>query len=361
MLELPGLIDPHVHLREPGGTHKEDFLTGTAAALAGGFTAVLAMPNTDPPIIDRESLAKAEGLAESKAYCDYGLFLGASEENLGSAPALSSRVSGMKMYLDQTFGPLRMDRMAQIESHVAAWPADIPVAVHAEGKSLAMILLFAGMHGQRLHVCHVSRQEEIELIKRAKERGFPVTCEVTPHHLFLTEDDIPQIGEGRGEVRPVLASQRDQDALWANLEVIDCFATDHAPHTLEEKESDSPPPGFPGLETSLGLFLGAVHEGRLALDELIDRMARNPSRIFSIPIDPATKVLVDPDFTWEVKANEMKSKCGWSPFEGMKLRGKVRQVFLRGETAFLDDEILLPAGSGRNLSSVKQLEMSKEV
>lgn len=360
MLELPGLIDPHVHLREPGGTHKEDFLTGTSAALAGGFTTVLAMPNTNPPIIDQESLAKAESLAESRAYCDYGFFLGASEENLGGASALSSRVCGMKMYLDQTFGPLRMDRMAQIESHVAAWPGSVPVAVHAEGKSLAMILLFAGIHDQRLHVCHVSRKEEIELIKQAKEHGFPVTCEATPHHLFLTVDDIPQIGEGRAEVRPVLATQRDQDALWANLDVIDCFATDHAPHTLEEKDSDSPPPGFPGLETSLGLFLGAVREGRLTLDQLIDRMARNPSRIFSIPNDPATKVFVDPDFNWEVNANEMKSKCGWTPFEGMKLRGKVRQVFLRDEIAFLDDEILLPAGRGRNLSIVNPLETSKE-
>lgn len=175
MLELPGLIDPHVHLREPGGTHKEDFQTGTAAALAGGFTTVLAMPNTDPPIVDLESLELASRLASSKACCDYGIFLGASEANLNSAASLASRVCGMKMYLDQTYGPLQLRRMGRIESHVARWPLSIPIAAHAEGASLAMILLFAGIHRRRLHICHVSRKGEIELIRRAKERGYPVT------------------------------------------------------------------------------------------------------------------------------------------------------------------------------------------
>jgi carbamoyl-phosphate synthase/aspartate carbamoyltransferase/dihydroorotase len=355
------LIDPHVHLREPGGNHKEEFLTGTAAALAGGFTTILAMPNTDPPIVDGESLELAATLAASKSYCDYGFYLGASEGNIETASALSSQVCGMKMYLNQTFGPLGMDQMGQIESHVAAWPASVPIAAHAEGKSLAMILLFCKMHSQRIHICHVSRKDEIELIKRAKARGYPVTCEVTPHHLFLTEEDVPQIGEGRAEVRPILASKEDQEALWANLDVIDCFATDHAPHTLQEKDSETPPPGFPGLETALSLFLGAVQEGRLSMEELIERMVLNPSRIFSIPIDPATKVLVDPDVSWEVHAIAMKSKCGWSPYEGMKLKGKVREVILRGELVYGEEAVRIPAGIGRNVSTIDQLQTSKEV
>jgi carbamoyl-phosphate synthase/aspartate carbamoyltransferase/dihydroorotase len=361
MLELPGLIDAHVHLREPGATHKEDFRTGTAAALAGGFTTVLAMPNTQPPLTDKKSLETVAALAAPKAYCDYGFFLGAGEDNLESAAALSHRVSGMKMYLDQTYGPLRLDSLEQIESHVARWPETSLIAAHAEGRSLTAILLFSGIYNKRVHICHVSRKEEIALIKKAKEKGYPVTCEVTPHHLFLTEADIPAIGAGRMEVRPRLATRVDQAALWENLEVVDCFATDHAPHTLEEKDSDTPPPGFPGLETALSLFLGAVSDGRLTMQALIERMHENPARIFSLPTDDETKILVDLDASWEVRAKEMQSKSGWSPFEGTKLKGKIRQVILRGERVFEHDQVLARSGFGRNLNFAAQIHTTKEV
>jgi carbamoyl-phosphate synthase/aspartate carbamoyltransferase/dihydroorotase len=355
MLRLPGLIDPHVHLREPGATHKEDFDTGTAAALAGGFTAVLAMPNTQPPVTDASTLALAQGAAQAKARCDYGIYLGAGPENVETASGLASRVCGLKMYLDRTYGPLRLDGLAVVRAHVRAWPAERPLAVHAEGRSLAAILLLATLQDRPVHVCHVSRKEEILLIRQAKERGVQVTCEVTPHHMFLTDEDLPRLGDGPGEVRPRLASTADRDALWDNLEVIDCFATDHAPHTADEKQSQSPPPGFPGLETALGLFMAALHEGRLGLDDLVSRMHTNPRRIFGLPAQEETWIEIDQEAHWEVRARELHSRCGWSPFEGLRLRGRVRRVTLRGQPAFVDGEVLAPRGTGRDLTPAGEL------
>lgn len=346
MLEFPGLIDPHVHLREPGATHKEDFGSGTAAALAGGFTIVLAMPNTQPPLIDRESMKVAKSAASANAYCDYGIFLGAGAENVSVALSQANEVCGLKMYLDQTYGPLRLDSLGVLHDHVSRWPKERPIAAHAEGLSLAAILLLANMYSKPIHVCHVSRKDEIILIRRAKEMGYPVTCEVTPHHLFLSDEDIPDIGDGRSEVRPRLATKADQQALWENLDVVDCFATDHAPHTLEEKDSDNPPPGFPGLETALGLLLTAVNEGRLTIEDLVTRMFTNPRKIFHLPEQPETEVQVDLNATWDVRAGEFHSRSAWSPFEGMKLRGRVSKVILRGELVYQDGEIYAPKGYG---------------
>ena len=326
-IRIPGLIDPHVHLREPGGTHKEDFDSGTAAALAGGFTAVLAMPNTAPPLTDASSLELALAAARQKARCDYGLFLGAGGDNLEQTGALAGRCCGLKLYLDQTFGPLKLDGLDQITQHLQRWPARRPVAAHAEGRSLALVLLLAGLLDRPVHVCHVSRAAEIRLIRLAKPRGRPAPC----------------------EVGPPLATTQDREALWENLAVIDCFATDHAPHTLAEKDGPSPPPGFPGLETALGLLLGAVRQGRMSLDDLLARCHTNPRRIFGLPEQPETWVELDPEATWQVRAAELHSRCGWTPFEGMRLQGRVRRVQLRGAVAFDDGRALAAPGYGRNL------------
>ncbi len=350
-IRLPGLIDPHVHLREPGGTHKEDFDSGTAAALAGGFTQVLAMPNTQPPITDAPSLDLALQAARAKARCDYGVYLGAGPDNAAAAAALAARACGLKMYLDQTYGPLRLDDLAAMQAHVQTWPASRPLAVHAEGRSLAAILMLAALFDRPVHVCHVSRRVEIELIRRAKERGQAVTCEVTPHHLFMTKADTAHLGTGRGSVRPELATEDDRQALWQSIEVIDCFATDHAPHTLEEKDGSQPPPGFPGLETTLGLMLTAVHDGRLSMDQVVERMSHGPRRVFGLPSQPKTWVEIDPNEAWEVKHEDLNTRCRWSPFEGWKLTGRVRRVVLRGSTAFEGRRVLAEPGSGHDVRS----------
>lgn len=354
MIKLPGLIDPHVHLRDPGATHKEDFSSGTAAALAGGFSMVLAMPNTQPPLTDAEPLERAKGAARGKARCDYGLFLGAGAGNQSYAHTLADRVCGLKMYLDQTYGPLQLDDLNSIRRHVENWPNSRPLAVHAEGRSLAAMLLLARLVERPVHICHVSRKDEILLIRAAREKGFPVTCEVTPHHLFLTDSDKASIGEGRAEVRPHLATAEDQQSLWDNLDVIDCFATDHAPHTLEEKDSEQSPPGFPGLETALGLYLTAVHQGRLTREQLIARCYDNPRRIFGLQKQPETWIEVDPDLLWDVQGSALHSRCGWTPFEGMPLRGKVLRCVLRGQTVYENDQVVAPPGTGMDLAPMPE-------
>jgi carbamoyl-phosphate synthase/aspartate carbamoyltransferase/dihydroorotase len=348
-LRLPGLVDPHVHLREPGATHKEDFDSGTAAALAGGFTAVLAMPNTSPAISDEQSLGLAKQAARTKARCDFGIYLGATQGNVGTAAKLADQAIGLKMYLDQTYGPLQLEGMKTIVSHAQRWPSVRPIAAHAEGRSLAIMLLLAAIYQRPVHICHVSRRDEIQLIRLAKEKGMPVTCEATPHHLFLTEDDLPSLGKGRGRVQPRLASADDQEALWANLDVIDCFATDHAPHTAAEKDGQDSPPGFPGLETALGLFFNALEQARLTIEDVVARMHTNPKRIFGLADQPETYAHVEEDAVWEVCAGEMHSRCGWTPFEGMRLRGRVRRVVLRGREAYADGEVLAEPGTGCDL------------
>lgn len=345
-MRLPGLIDPHVHLREPGATQKEDWDTGTAAALAGGFTQVLAMPNTQPPVIDGASLESVYRLAKDKARCDYAQYLGAGPDNVQAAAAVAGQAAGLKLYLDQTYGPLRLDEMSLWQAHMQAWPKDLPLVAHAEGRTLAAAILMAAITNRPLHLAHVSTREEILLIKAAKQRGLKITCEVTPHHLFLTENDLPG---GRGEVRPRLASRADVDALWENLDVIDCFATDHAPHTAAEKDSTTPPPGFPGLETALPLFLTAVRDGRLTLDDLTLRMVENVRRIFHLPEQPETWVEVDLDARADITASGMASKAGWTPFEGWQIQGVVRQVVLRGALVFDDGNVFAAPGSGRRI------------
>ena len=348
-MRLPGLIDVHVHLREPGATHKEDWDSGTAAALAGGFTMILAMPNTQPAVADAASFELALSAARQKARCDYAQFLGAGPDNAALLPGLARHAAGLKMYLDQTYGPLRLDDMTLWMDHFSKWPSSLPIAAHAESRTLAAVVLMAALYDRPVHLCHVSKREEILLIRKAKEAGVKVTCEVTPHHLFLSQEDIPSIGEGRGEVRPRLASRADQEALWQNLDVIDCFATDHAPHTLQEKDSPKPPPGFPGLETALPLLLTAVSAGRLTMDELLARLVTNPRRIFNLPEQPETYIEVDPDAAWEIQAAYTQTRCAWTPFEGWKVRGRLRRVVLRGQNAFFDGQVISPTGYGLDI------------
>lgn len=345
-MRLPALIDPHVHLREPGGTHKEDWDSGTAAALAGGFTLVLAMPNTQPPITDVRTLALALEAARRKARCDYAQYIGAGPDNLSALSEVAPHAAGLKMYLDHTYGPLRLDEMSLWMEHLSRWPRPWPLVVHAEGRTLAAAILLAALYNRPLHLAHVSRGEEILLIRAAKERGLPITCEVTPHHLFLSQNDL---SGGRAEVRPPLASPKDRQALWDNLEVIDCFATDHAPHTLAEKDSPNPPPGFPGLETALPLFLTAVHEGRLSLEDVIARMVTNPRRIFRLPEQPQTWIEVDLEAEWEIRAEHLYTRCGWTPFAGWRVRGRLQRVVLRGKEVFRDGEVLAPPAFGINV------------
>jgi dihydroorotase len=350
-LRLPALIDVHVHLREPGGEHKEDMTSGTAAALAGGVTLVLDMPNTYPPVIDGEGLARKRRLADQKALCDVGFYAGATETNAQAAATSAGMAVGLKVYLDQTFGPLRMRDLPALLAHFRTWPAGYPIAVHAEGLSAAMAIGLARSFGKRLHLCHVSRADEMALIRAAKGSGAAITCEVAPHHLFLTAADARRLGP-YGSMVPPLGTEADVAALWANLDAVDCIATDHAPHTRAEKEGDAPPPGVPGLETMLPLMLTAVAEGRLTVERLVELTYEAPRRIFGLPVQPETWVEVDPGARYTLGHDGLHTRCGWTPFEGMAVQGRVRRVVLRGQTVLEEGKVQVEPGYGRAIRAV---------
>lgn len=357
-LRLPGLIDVHVHLREPGGEHKEDLTSGTAAALAGGVTTVLDMPNNYPPVAGADALASKQRLAANKVLCDIGFYLGATAANAAEAASLAGQVAGLKIYLDQTYGPLCIHDprapaghgLAALMGHFRSWPAHRPIAVHAEGLSAAMAIGLARSFGRKLHLCHVSLASEIALIRAAKRSGAELSCEITPHHLFLTEDDARRLGPF-GQMKPSLGSAADVTALWENLDVVDCIATDHAPHTRLEKEADSPPPGVPGLETMLPLLLTAVAEGRLSRQRLIELAYEAPRRIFGLPVQEETWIEVDPDVRYTLTSQGLQTRCGWTPFEGMSVQGRLRRVVLRGVTVFEEGRVTVPPGFGRLVAS----------
>jgi len=337
MLVLPGLIDAHVHLRTPGQTHKEDISTGTHAALAGGFTHVLDMPNTTPPTTDAATLEDKASIVRAQAHCDVGLFLGGTADNAARLPELVTRAVGLKLYLGQTHGPLLLTRLDALLAHVRAWPGVI--AIHADGWQLVAAIALAQWYGRHIHCCHIARQVEIELIRRAKERGAPITCEVTPHHLMLTDADARALGP-LGQMKPELGAATDRDALWRNLDIVDCVASDHAPHTLQEKQGPNPPPGVPGLETTLPLMLNAVHAERLSLERMVELLYYGPQRTYGLAAQPDTRIEVDEDAPYVIGESPLHTKCGWTPFAGMRVRGKLRRVILRGKTVYSDGELV---------------------
>jgi carbamoyl-phosphate synthase/aspartate carbamoyltransferase/dihydroorotase len=347
LITLPGLVDVHTHLRVPGGEHKEDFASGTAAALAGGVTAVLAMPNTTPPLSTPEVLAATVATAGETARCDVGFFAGASPEQIGRLPECAPYAVALKIYLNDTFGPLRVETLPVLQACFETWPAGKLIALHAEGQSVATGIGLAAAYGRAVHFCHISRRDEIALIAAAKARGLPITCEVCPHHLFLSQADAARLGP-LGDMRPRLATPDDVRALWEHLvDTVDCIATDHAPHTLAEKHGPNPPPGVPGLETALPLMLTAVRDGRLTLERLVALMATNPRRIYQLPYQPDTRLEVEADETYTIEAANLYTKCGWTPFAGATVTGRVRRVIVRGECVVEDGRVLAPAGSGK--------------
>ncbi|CAB1340227.1 unnamed protein product [Coregonus sp. 'balchen'] len=347
LIRLPGLIDVHVHLREPGATHKEDFSSGTAAALAGGVTMVCAMPNTAPAIIDPSSFAMFQKLAKAGCRCDYALYVGAASDNSTILPSIANSAAGLKMYLNDTYSTLKMDNVSMWMEHFEKWPKHLPIVAHAEKQTVAAILMVAQLFQRAVHICHVAKKEEIMVIRAAKQNGIQVTCEVAPHHLFLCEENVADIGEGRAQVRPMLGTREDMEALWEQLDIIDCFATDH----VEEKNSEKPPPGYPGLETMLPLLLTAVSDGRLTIDDIIKRLYDNPRKIFSLPAQDNTYVEVDMEQEWVIPKHMQFTKSKWTPFEGMKVKGKVRRVVLRGEVAYIDGQVLVPPGYGEDVKT----------
>jgi dihydroorotase-like cyclic amidohydrolase len=349
-IRLPGLVDVHVHLRVPGGEHKEDFDSGTSAALAGGVTQVLAMPNTAPPIVDEATFDLAQERAAATARCDYGIYLGATDANAPFNPELQRRAAGLKIYVNDTFGSLRVESLATMQAHFQWWRGSGPIVVHAEGLFVPACIALAAQYDQHVHFAHISRAAEIVAIRSAKEQGLKVSCEVTPHHLWLDEKDVSRLGP-YGDMRPRLAAEGDRKALWDAVRsgVVDCIATDHAPHLREEKESDNPPPGVPGLETTLLLLMNAVQATRLTLDQVVALTSTNSRRLFNLPEQPDTYVEVETGGLWTLPERGWKTRPDWSPFAGENVGSRILRTVLRGQTAYEDGEVKAPPGSGQDV------------
>lgn len=334
IIRLPGLVDVHVHLREPGGVHKEDFYSGTQAAIAGGYTQILDMPNNNPPTVTPRQLNDKIKLAKDRIWCDLGFNFGATVDSTKYFPKVTKSAFGLKIYLNQTTGPLLVDEWEDRDLIFKSWSGSQPIMVHAEGETIEVAIKLAKKYKKALHVCHVT-SDQISPVAKARTDGLSISCEVTPHHLFLNENDVKRLGP-LAIMKPPLLSKKDQQKLWDNLDKIDMISTDHAPHTLEEKRSIPVPFGVPGLETALPLMLEAVDQKRLTTQRLIEMMATNPRRIFKLPAQPHTYVLVDFAKTYKISSKTFFTKCHWTPFEGMDGRGEVKKVVSRGKVVYQD-------------------------
>ncbi|MFA6081512.1 MAG: amidohydrolase family protein [Patescibacteria group bacterium] len=351
MIRLPGLIDVHVHLRDPGQTEKEDFYTGTLAALAGGFTTILDMPNNKVPITSIRALEEKQKIASEKKVCDVGFFFGSLGENLEDFNKIQSKVFGLKIYLNQTTGNYIINEIV-FKKICQAWPKKKPILLHAEDDAIEKMIEIASRAGQRIHICHVSSKKELQIIIETKKKNYKVTCGVTPHHLFLTGSDEKALGQF-GIMKPALKSKEDVDFIWKNLKYVDVIESDHAPHTKEEKKSEKPHFGVPGLETTLPLLLTAVSQKKLSLNRLIELCFENPKKIFNIKTDKNTYVEIDEKEEYIIDNKNLKTKCGWSPFNGWKVKGKVKKVFIRGKKVFENGKLFVNLDLEKLLNRLK--------
>lgn len=357
-LTIPAMLDPHVHLRDLDWQHKATFASETAAAVAGGYWAVLDMPNTPPTTTTHDALRLKRDRIAAQAVCDWGLYFGASQaDNSAEYAAIIGQVCGLKIYNNATTGSLLIEDQALRERHVRAWrdarsraAAPRPIAVHAEEETVADILALVRRYRVPTHFCHISTAGEIAQLAAAKAEGLPVSVGVTPHHLFLTADDVHRLG-ALGRMKPELKTQADQDALWAGIAsgVVDVVESDHAPHTLAEKAASEPPSGVPGLETTLPLLLTAAHQGRLTYERVIELVATRPCQVFGLTPPADTCTVVDCSATYTITRNKLHTSCGWSPFEGMTVTGRVREVWRRGQRVYDGEQVLAAPGAGRGL------------
>jgi dihydroorotase len=366
---LPGLIDCHVHLRTPGAEHKENWITGARAAINGGITTVFDMPNNSPACITKQSLDAKKALIESQLQevgipLRYELWFGADKDHLDEVGKCKNEIIGIKVYMGSSTGDLVMNDSEALEkTFQGAAQRNLIVAVHAEDEDILTErkLQFAGETNPSVHskirdrsaaikatkeairlaekfstevyFCHVSTEEEIELIRQAKRNEILVFAEVTPHHLFLNEEAYEQWGT-KVQMNPPLRTKRDQQALWEGIKdgTIDTIASDHAPHTLDEKNLPygKSPSGVPGLETTLPLLLNAHHDGKISIERIIELMRTNPINIFELhPNDDI--VLVDLEKRFEIKNEFLGTKCKWSPFQGQVLKGCPIYTIVKGK------------------------------
>ncbi len=348
MIKLPGLIDIHVHLRDPGQTEKEDFFTGSLAALAGGFTTIIDMPNNKKPIVNLKTLKEKMNIAQKKVVSDIGFYAGSLGEDLDELMKMEPYVLGLKLYLNFTTGNylINLDKLKLI---FQAWKSEKPILLHAEEDILESVLILAKKYQKNVHVCHVSSIKEFKIIEKAKKDRINVTFGVTPHHLFLTTNHVKKLG-AFALMKPII-KPGFVEFIWKNLDQVDLIESDHAPHTIKEKQSLNPPFGVPNLDTTLPLLLTAVYQSKLTLERLKELCYDNPKKILNIKTDENNYVEIDENKEYIISNKNLKTKCQWSPFAGFKIRGKIKKVILRGKTVFENDQLKVNPGYGQIITN----------
>ncbi len=344
---LPSMIDPHVHVREPGYDYKEDWSTCSKAALKGGVGAIFDMPNNREPVDRDARLEEKRKIAFRKSYVNFGLHIALTEENADkiSSGIYNSKICGVKIYMSKTTGGLLVESEDAIKK---AFYQNKPVLVHTGGENgLERILnIYKDVVKERkdypvLYICHVSKKNEIEILAEYKNKFKRIYAEVTPHHLFLNRDNY----RGLQRVLPPLEGKEDNDALLKSIEegIIDIYGTDHAPHTVEEKKLQNPPAGFPGLETAFPLLFDIMMKGKIGLNRLIEITSKNSASVFGINNYGLNRgssanltVFIKKD--WYIGEDGYETKCGWSPFDGYKIEYKVGMTIINGKIVYQEGE-----------------------
>jgi dihydroorotase len=377
LLVMPGVIDPQVHFREPGLTHKEDLHSGSRACAVGGVTSYLEMPNTNPPTIDPEALAFKKQRASLTSIVNYGFFIGATPDNVDVLNSVE-QVPGIKIFMGSSTGsllvsePEALERIfsngtrliavhaedeARLRERQQRYAGVTDPKLHSEIRDVQAALLASQLaielsdrHQRRLHILHLSTGDEAELLRRHGKGSGRISCEVTPQHLLLNAPEIYERLGTRAQMNPPLRTKDHSDRLWAALHdgVIDCIATDHAPHTLDEKGKayGAAPSGMPGVETALPVMLDAAHEGRCSVEQVVRWMCEAPARLYrmknkgrlAVGFD-ADLVLVDLARRERVGERGYQTRVAWSPFEGMRLVGWPIATIVGGRFAYRDGAV----------------------
>lgn len=395
---LPGLIDVHVHLREPGQKYKEDWTTGTKAAVAGGVTTICDMPNNVPPILTVKDLEAKRKLVAKKAYCNYGLYMGFDGKNISEINK-AENIPAVKVYVANSTGNMgvgtetiaelfkkcnklivahaedegmikekALEYLAEYGARIdddgkliVPKEAEIDPAVHSKIRSadcaasaVKFLCELAKENGKRLHVAHVSSDQELTMLleyQNLDEAGQPrITCEVAPHHLLLSDDDYATFGN-LIKVNPPVRSKMDLFTMWKALKFgeVHIIATDHAPHTLVEKEQGymDCPSGIPELDTLLPILLNAVNDGGLEMKEVVKLCCETPAKLFGMKGKgqveagfDADLVVVDMEKMFEVKNEKLFTKCKWSPYAGSTFKGCPIMTFVNGELVYKNGKIV---------------------
>ena len=390
-ITLPGLIDPHVHLRNQQLAYKEDFFSGTAAAAAGGVTLTIDMPNNKPVTMDSISLRERMRLAERRAVVNVA-FYSAFPQKLEEVPSIVKEgAMGFKLYMSEKIGGLDVDDdKLLLQAFKKVEKMGVPVLVHAEdrkiietgrremektgrkdmeahvkarppeaeARAIRRIVQLAKKTGVRVHFCHVSSAVGLEAFLTAKKDGLPVTCEVTPHHLLLSLEHLKRY-KTFALTNPPLRTKNDVFALWSALKrgFIDALASDHAPHSIEEKKVESvwdAQPGIAGLETTLPLLLTQVHGGQLTIADLVRLTSEKPAEIFNLRNRGCLKegnwadiVVVEINRKYKINASNFCSKAKYSPFDGWSVRGKPVKTFVNGQLVMDEGEIVAKLGTSQ--------------